>query len=133
MRERTQAYHRAVEIEIAAAEEGLLEGEGFPTWADEIRYEPTPTEAAEAGQLFGELASLEEEAEFQAWLEGLHQDAVPRGHAGHRRAARRPGRVPRGPGRAGPGGVDGLNSTIRKRAKTPREIESSPAACFVGL
>jgi len=23
--------------------------------------------------------------------------------------------------------------TIRKRAKTPREIESSPAACFVGL
>ena len=74
MRERTQAYHRAVEIEIAAAEEGLLEGEGFPTWADEIRYEPTPTEAAEAGQLFGELASLEEEAEFQAWLEGLHQE-----------------------------------------------------------
>ena len=26
-----------------------------------------------------------------------------------------------------------LVTTIRKRAKTPREIESSPAACFVGL
>jgi hypothetical protein len=75
MEKRTQAYHRAVEIEIAACERG----EGPDTWdacpwADEVRYVPAEAEAREASQLFGELEDDLDVAEFEAWLDGLRSE-----------------------------------------------------------
>ena len=37
-------------------------------------YEPSPDEATEAAQLFGELSDDLDVAEFEAWLEGLHPE-----------------------------------------------------------
>ena len=73
MEKRTQAYHKAVRIEIEACERG----EGPDTWdacpwADEIRYVPAEADAREASAVFGELEDALDEAEFQAWLDGLH-------------------------------------------------------------
>ena len=71
----SEAYQKAVEIAIQACERG----EGPDTWdacpwADEVRYEPTDQDRREASQLFGELEDDLDVAEFEAWLENLHQE-----------------------------------------------------------
>lgn len=43
-------------------------------WADQYRHVPAPEESREAAQLFGELEDALDVAEFEAWLENLHQE-----------------------------------------------------------
>ena len=68
-----EVYNRAREIAIEEAELG--EGpEGWPAWADEIRYTVTEADEREASQLFGELEDALDVAEFEAWLSGLQSE-----------------------------------------------------------
>ncbi len=62
---------RAVAEECARALNADLEA---ASPRQEMRYEPTPEDRTEAATLFGALAGIEDEVEFTAWLEGLHQE-----------------------------------------------------------
>jgi hypothetical protein len=55
----------------AAADVALADA---PT--DEPAFEPTPEDRSEASQLFGELENDLNVAEFEAWLESLHQERL---------------------------------------------------------
>ena len=54
--------------------EEVYDIEDWTDSGDESRYVPTEQESREAAQLFGELEDALDVAEFEAWLEGLHQE-----------------------------------------------------------
>jgi hypothetical protein len=64
-------FARAVAEECARALNADLEA-ARP--CQEMRHEPSEADAREAAQLFGELENDLNVAEFEAWLESLHQE-----------------------------------------------------------
>lgn len=69
MTDKGTAYSKAVETQITLSEWGILpESLGWPAWSDELRYEPTAEEQAEAARMYRQGW---DRATFESWIETL--------------------------------------------------------------